>query len=183
MLVFGSPLYFIQHTCKLCEEPVWYISRNAYNSPLTPTEHELKHGKSQMVWLTTQPIIRLFTSALFDQHVQHSGVLKSDYLKYWSIWNLDFLKVGLSYGYSYSPYHSKTWPLKIRTFLSRFQMVFDKMASICPDFKWLAFRFSDPIQNWDHLQPNLFLTIQNPASLDFRYSVQSKTQVYFKGKR
>ena len=31
------------------------------------------------------------------------------------------------------------------------------MAPICPDFKWLSFRISDPIQNPDHLQPNLFL--------------------------
>ena len=37
-----------------------------------------------------------------------------------------------------------------------------EMASICRDFKWLGFRFSDLIQNPDHLQPNLFLTIQNP---------------------
>ena len=40
-------------------------------------------------------------------------------------------------------------------------MVFDKMAAICSDFKWLSFRISDPIQNPDHFQPNLFLTIQN----------------------
>ena len=46
--------------------------------------------------------------------------------------------------------------------LSGFQMVIDKVAAICPDFKWMGFRISDPIQNLDHLQPNLFLTIQNP---------------------
>ena len=33
------------------------------------------------------------------------------------------------------------------------------MAAICLDFKWLGFWISDPIQNQDHLQPNLFLTI------------------------
>ena len=36
---------------------------------------------------------------------------------------------------------------------------FDKMAAICPELKWLGIRISDPIQNLDHLQPNLFLTI------------------------
>ena len=56
-------------------------------------------------------------------------------------------------GFSYQPF-------EIRTFLSGFQMVFDKMVAICPDFKWLGFRISDPIQNPDHLQ--LCLTIQNP---------------------
>ena len=38
---------------------------------------------------------------------------------------------------------------------------FDKMAPICTDFKWLGFQISDPIQNPDHLQPNLFSVIQN----------------------
>ena len=46
-------------------------------------------------------------------------------------------------------------------------MIFDKMAVICPDFKWLGFQISDPIWNPDHLQTNLFLTIQT-GSLDFR---------------
>ena len=32
----------------------------------------------------------------------------------------------------------KMGPFKIQTFLSRFQMVFDKMASICPNLKWLV---------------------------------------------
>ena len=31
-----------------------------------------------------------------------------------------------------------------------------QMAPICSDFKWLGFRISDPIQNPDNLQPNLF---------------------------
>ena len=43
----------------------------------------------------------------------------------------------------------------------RFQMVFDKMGVICPDFKWFGFRILDTIRNPDHLQSNLFLTIQN----------------------
>ena len=45
---------------------------------------------------------------------------------------------------------------------SGLQMVFDKMDAICADFKLLGFRISEPILNLVHLQPNLFLTIQNP---------------------
>ena len=41
-------------------------------------------------------------------------------------------------------------------------MAFEKIAPICPDFKWLGIQISDPIQNPDHLQLNLFLAIQNP---------------------
>ena len=36
------------------------------------------------------------------------------------------------------------------------------MAAICPDFKWLGLQISDPIQNLDNLQTNLFSTIQSP---------------------
>ena len=43
-------------------------------------------------------------------------------------------------------------PFKIRTFLSGFQMIFDKMAAISPDFfKWLGFQISDPVPNPDYL--------------------------------
>ena len=48
--------------------------------------------------------------------------------------------VNLNYGYSFSPNHWKTGPFKIWTFLSGFQMVFDKIAAFCPDFNWLGFR-------------------------------------------
>ena len=72
-----------------------------------------------------------------------------------------FKWLGFSYGYSFSPDHLKTRPFEIQTFLARFQMVFDQMAAICLDFKWLGFWFSDAIRNPDHLQPNLFLIIQN----------------------
>ena len=39
------------------------------------------------------------------------------------------------YIYIYSPNLLKTRPFKILTFLSEFQMVFDKMVAFCPDFK------------------------------------------------
>ena len=59
-------------------------------------------------------------------------------------------------GFSYNPNNWKTEPFKIFMLLSGFQMVFNKMAAICPDFKWPGFKISDPIQNPDHLQTNLF---------------------------
>ena len=47
-------------------------------------------------------------------------------------------------------------------------MVFDKMAAISLDFKWMGFRISDPIWNPDYLQTNLFWTIQNPDLVGFQ---------------
>ena len=85
-------------------------------------------------------------SALFEGLISNGLVFK------WS---------GFSYCYSYSPNHLKTGPFAILAFLSVFQMVFDKMAAICLDFRWLGFQISDPIRNPDHFQTNLFLTIQN----------------------
>ena len=69
---------------------------------------------------------------------------------------LDCKWFSLSYGYSCSPNHSKTGPFKIQTFVSGFQIFYDNMAAICSDFKWLGFRNSNHIWNWDRLQPNLF---------------------------
>ena len=45
-------------------------------------------------------------------------------------------------------------PFEIRKKISGFQMVFDKMAAICLDFKWLGIQISDPFQNPGHLKPN-----------------------------
>ena len=53
-------------------------------------------------------------------------------------------------------------PFENRTIQNLDILVFNKMAAICPDFKWFGFQILDPIQNPDHLKPNLFLTIQNP---------------------
>ena len=47
-------------------------------------------------------------------------------------------------------------------------MVFVKMAAIIPNFKWFGFWFCGPIRNPDHLQPNLFLTIQIPNLPEFQ---------------
>ena len=93
-----------------------------------------------------------------------------------TILNPDFLKIrfkwlGFRYGYSCSPNCSKTGPFKILMLMSRFQMVFDKMAAICPNFKWLGLQISDPIWNLYHLQPNLFLIIQNPDLSGFQISI------------
>ena len=53
----------------------------------------------------------------------------------------------------------------------RFVMVFDKTALICSDFKWLGIRIS--VLNWnpDHLQPDLFLTIQNLDQSGFQIPI------------
>ena len=78
----------------------------------------------------------------------------------------------------WKPDHSKSW------FFCVFQMVSDKMAAICPDFKWFGFRISDPIWNPDHLQPNLFLTTSRLVWISdlFWYSnastVQFLTQIH-----
>ena len=42
------------------------------------------------------------------------------------------------------------------------------MAAICPDFKRSGFQISDSIQNSDHFQAKLFLTIQNLDKSDFQ---------------
>ena len=57
-------------------------------------------------------------SGLFEGRISNGPVFK------WS---------GFSYGYG--PNHLKTGPFEIQTFLFGFQMVVDKMAAICPDFK------------------------------------------------
>ena len=86
--------------------------------------------------------------------VLYSGELKSESFES-RIFNGPVFKwSGLSYGNTYSPWHSKTGPFEIWMFVSGFEMVFDKMAAICLDFNWLGFQISDPIQNPDHLQPN-----------------------------
>ena len=72
-------------------------------------------------------------------------------MEFWNWLFEGWISNGRAFGYGYSPNHLKTIPFEIRTFLSRFQMVFDKMAPICLDFKWLGFRISDHIPNSDHL--------------------------------
>ena len=66
---------------------------------------------------------------LISREIQLREILKDEKIN-----NFEWL--GLSYGYSCSPNHSKTGPLKIRTFLSGFHMVFEKMPAIYPDLKW-----------------------------------------------
>ena len=63
---------------------------------------------------------------------------------------------------SFKQVESVTLSSKTLTFLSGFQMVCDKMAPVCTDFKWFGFWFSGSIKYPDHLQPKLLLTIPNP---------------------
>ena len=61
---------------------------------------------------------------------------------------------GYSFIHGHGPYHSKTGPFEIRTFLSGFQMFLTKWS-----FLPISNLDSDAIQNPDHMQSNLFLTI------------------------
>ena len=57
--------------------------------------------------------------------------------------------------------------LKILTFLFRFQMVFDKTAAICLDFKLQGFRISNPLKSGPFATQPL-LELQNPDQSGFR---------------
>ena len=45
------------------------------------------------------------------------------------------------------------------------------MVAICPDFKWLGFQISNPMQSLDHLQANCFLTIWNLDASGFQIPI------------
>ena len=76
-----------------------------------------------------------FKSTLFQGRISNGLVFK------WS----DFT-------YGYGPNHLKT-----KSFIQISNGCFDKMAAICPDFKWLGFWISDPTS-----KSGPFATIQNP---------------------
>ena len=87
-----------------------------------------------------------------------------------TIWNPEFLKVRfqklcISNGWALAMAISLVPTIRKPGHFCQDFKWFYKMAAIWPDFKWLDFWISDPNQNPDHLQPNLFSTIQNP---DFR---------------
>ena len=52
------------------------------------------------------------------------------------------------------------------------------MVAICPDFKWLGFRISDPIWNPDHLNPTSFGPLKIQSRSDFRAGMLSKITVF-----
>ena len=84
-----------------------------------------------------------------------------------TIWNQDFLKVKFQM-VRFSNGQALVMSIPIVLTIQNLDIIvrisngFWQMAAIYPNFKWLGFRISDHIQNPDHLQPNLFLTIQNP---------------------
>ena len=82
-------------------------------------------------------------------------IWKPKTLEIQTFWRLDFKWSGFSYGYTFSPNRSKTGTLKIHTFLSRFQIVFDKLAAI--------FLISNGSVSWFQL-PFKICTICNPIS-------------------
>ena len=100
----------------------------------------------------------------------YNWVLKSDHSKSWNIQNPDFLTIKFQMD-RFSKGLAMVMVLAIlkldhaKPFLSGFEMVYDKMAAICPNFKWLALWIPDPIQNPDHFQTNHYLTIWSPNLL------------------
>ena len=58
--------------------------------------------------------------------------------------------------------NSRALAKAVAIILTIWQPDHSKYGHFCLDFKWLGFWISDPIRNLDHLQPNLFTTIQNP---------------------
>ena len=106
------------------------------------------------IWIPQFKIWKHSKSWLFEDRVSNGPIFKGSGYRY-----------GYRYGYSYGPNYLKTGPFKIQTFLSILQIVFDKMAAFCQNFKWLGFPISDPIQNPDYLQTNLFSTTQTKSRL------------------
>ena len=81
---------------------------------------------------------------------QYSGDVKSDHVKSRLFEGHISNGWALAMAIAIVPTIQKPDHSKSGLFLFRFQMVFDKMAVICPDFKWVGFRISDLIQNQDH---------------------------------
>ena len=85
---------------------------------------------------------------------------------------------GFSSGYSHRPNHLKTGPFKIRTFLSGFQIVFDKMAP----FVWIsngwASRFQILFKIWTICNPTSFWPFEDQISPDFRSSLYCKINFF-----
>ena len=70
----------------------------------------------------------------------------------------------------------ENWTVQNLYIFAPISKAFVKMVANCPDFKWLDFWISDSIHNPNHLQTNLFLTIQNPDQSGFQIpTVDNKT--------
>ena len=71
----------------------------------------------------------------------------------------------IGHGYSNGPNHWKARLFEIRMCFSGFQMVCDKMAAICPDFKWSGFQIPFEILT---ICKYPFLTIRNSDNSRFQ---------------
>ena len=95
--------------------------------------------------LHPRPTREQLTSCVATHHLDRLAIWCSKpQAEDWILNGQVFKGLGYSFSHRYGPYHSKTGLFKSRTFFSRFQMVFDKMAAIFLDFKWLGFWISDP---------------------------------------
>ena len=161
------------------ERPLTFFPRNPEISSSQEASHRMPKIKLTNLSQVQQFCLSVFLSfcvcftvslfaALAPTPFKYRGDLKSDQSKSGKILNPDILKVRFQMVGLQLWLQLQSKPFKIRTFLPIFQMVFDKMAAICPDFRWSCFQIPDPIQNPGQLQPNLFLTIQNPDYQDFK---------------
>ena len=118
--------------------------------------HFLNLDSSPFFWILVGANFQLIKSTV---GIWNLIIQNLETFEIWTFWRSDFK--GSGFDYSYSPNHSKTRLFKIRTFLFWFQMFFDKMAAICPDFKWAGLPDFRSHQNPDHSQLNLFSAICN----------------------
>ena len=101
------------------------------------------------------------------------GNLKSDHSKSWNIWNLDFLKVGFqmvrfSNGQALATAIALVPTIWKPDIFVQISKGFWQDGCLLSGFQMFGLRDLDPIRNPDHLQPNLFLTIQIRKSPDYR---------------
>ena len=143
----------VKDVIKVCGIPFFLDILNSHheetvNASSYVIQASILHLIAQHVYLFSVKQLQNYWS----DSINYTRDLKSDHLKSTNIWNVDFLKVwfqmvhflkgwALTTAIAIVPTIQKPDQFKIRTFLSEFQMVFDKMA-ICPDFKWLDFQIS-----------------------------------------
>ena len=125
--------------------------------------------------------VDLNSSRIFSQGPQYlvgiwnTTIRNPETLEIQTFWMWDFKWSGFSCSYIYSPNYLKTGKFKIWTFLSGFQMVFDKMVVICLDFKWLGFQIPSKIQTicnptFFHYLRSRFVWISDPHCSVLCYS-------------
>ena len=114
-----------------------------------------------------------------------SWVLQDNTVGIWNttIWNLCFLQVRFKLVWFSN---GRALAMAIATVPTIWKPDLSKPRHICPDFKWFLTKWRPfvwisvvfSIQNPDHLQPNLFLTIWNPNLSGFQIPTVSSLNKY-----